>query len=365
MSTVDEARGAEPGQISATIDAGEHQPRFSRTTAGAALAVLRSSDVRRLLPLAILLVIVAGFSAASPAYLTFQNLTNILDQSSVLVIAAMGLTLIIIAGSIDLSVGSVAGLAAVMMASFAAGGANGAAALGGATVFHDIGLAAILVGLVAGLVVGFANGAIFTWLAIPSFIVTLGTLTLVRGLILVFTHGRPISIENTTLNNLGAGSMFGIPDTFLVAAGATLFCIILAHWTAIGRYIYALGGSEKVARMSGLPTARTKIIMFALAGGFAALAGMLDATRTTAGVPTQGTGLELTAIAAVVIGGTPLTGGTGGPSGTLLGALIITALNAGLNIIGVPPEWNGVITGGVLIAAVVASLDRRRIGIIK
>jgi ribose transport system permease protein len=320
-------------------------------------------EPKQLLPVGILILIVAIFSSLSDAYLSINNFTNIADQAAVLIIAGMGLTLVIIAGSIDLSIGAIAGLAAVVMASFAAGSG---VAEGGAPINTDAGIfAALGVGVLVGAIAGFFNGGIFTWLRVPSFVVTLGLLTLGHGLQVVYTGGRPISLENQALVNLGTNETLGIPQTFWIALGATAIAVVIARYTTFGRHVYALGGSERVATMSGVPTARVKVAMFMLSGVFAAVAGMLDATRSAAGVPTAGVGLELTAIAAVVIGGTPLTGGTGGPLGTLLGALIITALNAGLNIVGVAPQWSPVITGAVLIVAVVISIDRKRIGIMK
>lgn len=320
-------------------------------------------EPKQLLPVGILVLIVVVFSSLSSAYFSVDNFKNIADQSSVLIIAAMGLTLVIIAGSIDLSVGAVAGLAAVVMASFAAGAG---VTEGGAPIDTNAGLLiAVAVGLGVGALAGFFNGAIFTWLRVPSFVVTLGVLTLGHGLQVVYTGGQPISLENQALIDIGTKESFGIPQTFWIAVAATAISVVIAKYTTFGRHVYALGGSERVATMSGVPTNRTKVLMFMLAGVFAATAGMLDAARSTSGVPTAGDGLELTAIAAVVIGGTPLTGGTGGPAGTLLGALIITALNAGLNIVGVAPQWSPVITGAVLITAVVISIDRKRIGIIK
>ena len=323
----------------------------------------RRIEARQLLPVGILLLIIIIFSSLSDAYLSVDNFRNIADQSSVLIIAAMGLTLVIIAGSIDLSVGAIAGLAAVVMASFATGSDLGES---GPPIHTDAGIfVALGAGVAVGLLCGLFNGGAFTWLRVPSFVVTLGLLTLGHGLQVVYTGGSPITIQNEDVMGLGANQTFGIPQTFWIALAATAVAVVIARYTTFGRHVYALGGSERVAIMSGVPTARTKVAMFMLAGVFAAVAGMIDASRSTAGVPTAGVGLELTAIAAVVIGGTPLTGGTGGPLGTLLGALIITALNAGLNIVGVDPQWSPVITGAVLITAVVISIDRRRIGIIK
>lgn len=317
--------------------------------------------LREFLPAGLLIVIVATFSLMSSAYFSVNNFRNIADQSAVLIIAAMGLTLVILAGAIDLSIGSVAGMAAVVTASFATGGALASEA----PVSTNIGLLAVFIGLAVGALFGLFNGAVFSLLKVPSFVVTLGILTLGAGLQIVWTSGRPIAIQAESLLTIGAESIFGIPMTFLVAIGCVAFCVGLAHFTTFGRHVYALGGSERVAKMSAVPTTRVKITMFMLSGMFAALAGILDATRNASGTPTAGTGLELTAIAAVVIGGTPLTGGTGGPIGTLIGALIITSLTAGLNILGVPPQWTPVITGGVLIIAVIISIDRRRIGVIK
>jgi ribose transport system permease protein len=336
-------------------------PAVAESAEQVAARLRLQSRLRELLPAALLVVILVTFSILSPAYFSISNFSNIADQSAVLIIAAMGLTLVILAGSIDLSIGSVAGMAAVVTASFATGGS-----LSNAAPFSmNIGLFAVLIGVALGALVGLFNGAVFSLLRVPSFVVTLGVLTLGAGLQIVWTSGQPISIQSEAILHFGIESLLGVPLSFWVALVCVAICMMIAQFTTFGRHVYALGGSERVAEMSAVPTTRVKIAIFMLSGMFAALAGVLDAARNASGTPTAGSGLELTAIAAVVIGGTPLTGGTGGPFGTLIGALIITSLNAGLNILGVPPQWSPVITGGVLIVAVIISIDRRRIGVIK
>ena len=324
-------------------------------------AFRRQTRLREFLPAGLLVLTLLIFSLITPAFFSVRNFANIADQSAVIIIAGMGLTLVILAGSIDLSVGSVAGLAAVIAASFAT-----SRAVSGLEWIPDVGSWSILIGLAVGVLIGLISGSIFATLRVPSFVVTLGVLTLVAGLQVVWTSGTPIAINDPFLLDIGFARLFGVvPLTFIIALLCVALCVVLARFTPFGRFLYALGGNERVAVMSAIPVTRVKIAMFGLSGGFAALAGILEASRNGSATPSLGGGLELMAIAAVVIGGTPLTGGTGGPIGTLIGALIITALSAGLNIVGVPPQWSPVITGLVLIVAVIVSTDRKRIGIIK
>ena len=247
------------------------------------------------------------------------------------------------------------------MAGFATGSASAHTAL----FQTNIGVAACVVGLAAGVVCGTFSGVVFAWMKVPSFIVTLGALTIVRGITLVYSRGVDIPIGNGTINNVGSRDLLGIPEVFIIAAVVAAVCWVIASYTPFGRRVYAIGGGERVAALSGIPVTKTKIQIFVFAGALSALGGMVLGARTEYGVVTMGTGLELTAIAAVVIGGTPLTGGVGGPAGTVVGAVIITALNAGLNIVGVSPYWQLVIIGLVLVVSVVISVDRKRIGIIK
>lgn len=323
--------------------------------------IRKQNRIREFLPAILLIFTLALFSALSPAYFSVRNFANIADQASVLIIAAMGITLVVLSGAIDLSIGSVAGFAAVVAAAFT----TSQTLTGLASLTPNIGFFAVFIGLAVGAVIGAISGTIFAKIRVPSFVVTLGMLTLVAGLQIVWTEGKPIRIDSDLLLDIGLERIGGVPVTVIIALLCVAITFVLSKFTPLGRYIYALGGNERVAQMSAVPVVRVKIAMFTLSGTFAAMAGILEASRNGSATPTLGTGLELMAIAAVVIGGTPLTGGTGGAIGTLIGAFIITALRAGLNIMGVPPQWSPVITGLVLIIAVIISTDRRRIGIIK
>ena len=288
-----------------------------------------------------------GFGIAeSERFLTARNAQIILLQSAVLVIVGLGLTFVIIAGSIDLSVGSLVAVAAMLSAA----AANQWGLAGALTV-------ALLVGAAAGLV----NGLVFTVLRVPSFIATLGMLSVARGLTIIYSDGAPIPIQD-------AGRVLRLgtwPEPVFVAALAVVVCQVIYRLTPFGRYVQGIGGNERVALLSGVPVDRTKTLIFVFSGLMAGLGGLVTAARLGAGTPQAGTGFELDVISAVVIGGTPLTGGIGNMYSTAVGALVISTLSNGLVILGVPSEVQTVIKGVVLVLAVFISLDRRKIGIIK
>jgi ribose transport system permease protein len=223
----------------------------------------------------------------------------------------------------------------------------------------------LLCALVVGAAVGVVNGATFAFGRIPSFIVTLGMLTALRGIVLGITGGSPVVIEQTGFINALNGRTFGLSHSVLVAVVVGFVAFVLLERLAFGREIKAIGAGEQVARLSGVRVDRAKLLMFVAAGVLAAVAGILLAARSHAGAPTQGMGLELQVIAAVVIGGTPLTGGIGRMWGAAIGALTIGVLSNGLNIIGVEAYWQNIITGLVLVVAVFLTIDRHKIGFIK
>jgi ribose/xylose/arabinose/galactoside ABC-type transport system permease subunit len=299
----------------------------------------------RLIPFVALTLLVLGFTVLAPArFPTASNLHFIVIQSAVIAVIALGETFVIIAGSIDLSVGSVVALSGVT----------------GAITANRYGiLAGIAVGLATGAAVGLFNGLCFAGLRVPSFIVTLGTLSIARGLTVLISGSQPIVLQGD-IGNLGVP-----PGIYIVAGIAIGIGIILLRYTSFGRYTMAIGGQERVAIHSGVPVRRIKVLLFVLAGTAAGLGGLVMSGRVGAATPTAATGMELTAIAAVVLGGTPLTGGIGGMLNTVIGAFIITILLNGLVILGVSSEMQLVFQGLVLIAAVLLSLDRRKIGIIK
>lgn len=300
-------------------------------------------------PFLVLVIVCIGFSIFSDQFLSARNLETVLRQTAVLSIAAMGATFVILMASIDLSVGAVVGLSAVVIAYF----------------MQSLGIAAVPTGLVVGAVLGAAIGGIHAKLKVPSFIGTLGFMVAGHGLMLHITGGRPIMIRDETMRGIGSGTFAGVPSIVLIAMAAFAIAYVIQHHTVLGRSIVAVGGGEVVAQRSGIKVDRIKIVTFMLAGIYSGLAGIVLASRMGAGSPTAGTGLELDVIAAVVIGGTPLTGGMGGVVGTAIGALIIAILSNGLNLAGVSSYSQMIIKGMVLIAAVIISIDRKKIGIIK
>lgn len=302
---------------------------------------------RILVPFLALLLLTIVFSLLEPTrFPTWRNAQVILNQSAVLSIVGFGLTFVIVAGGIDLSVGSVMALAGML-------------AMG---VVRDVGVVpGVLTGLAVGLAAGVFNGVVYTYLRIPSFIVTLGMLTIARGLTILYSHGAVIIVEGE-----GPAAQIGLfPTIYYIVLVVFVICLVLYNYTRFGRYTQAIGGDERVAVLTGVPVNRIKLLIFSLCGTLAGLGGVVLASRVGAATPTAGMSFELDAIAAVVVGGTPLTGGIGNIYNTILGALIISMLGNGLVIMGVSSEMQMVIKGLVLIGAVFISLEREKIGIIK
>lgn len=305
--------------------------------------------VRKLFPFICLLVVFTIFSISSNKFCQMSNMLIILQQCAVLSVIATGQTIVILSGSIDLSVGSVSGLSAIVCALLA----------------FEFGPIAMLIGIFIGVIAGLINGILFAKFKIPSFILTLGIMTLARGLILILTKGRPLMITNPIVRWIGGGKLFGFPVIVMFAAFLVLLVYVLVSHTAFGRYVYAIGGGEQVSLLSGVPVDKIKIIIFVVCGLLAGIGGVLMAARVGAGAPTLGQGLELDAVGAVVLGGTPLTGGFGSIINTIFGALIMVILANGLNIVGISSYTQMVIKGTVIILAVAITIDRGKIGIIK
>ncbi len=306
-------------------------------------------SLRRYFPILLFIVLLAVFGSMSSRFLTFSNFAIVLQQTVVLLVAALGMTFVIVAGSIDLSVGSIVAIAALV-----------AASLSGSWGIWAI-IPAALVGMVAGLV----NGIIFAKGKVPSFMVTLGTLVSYRGIVLYFTRGAPVSITNMDFIRTYSGRSFDIPNAAIITLFVVIIIYILFNFTVFGREVRAIGGGERVAVLTGIRVDRVKILIFTISGLLCGLAGLLQSARVFAATSQLGTGLELDVIAAVVVGGTPLTGGVGGILGTVLGAFIITILSNGMNMVGVDPFIQNIVKGVVLVAAVFITIDRSKIGIIK
>jgi ribose transport system permease protein len=315
----------------------------------------RSDAVRRLLAFAALLVIIVVFSLLSPNFLQFDNVVGILLATTVNGVLALGVTFVIITGGIDLSIGTVMTLAAVMTAMVL-------------TEWHLPIPLGIVAGLATGAVAGLVNGTLIAKLKIPPFIATLGMLSVAKGLALVISGLKPIYFNDTPdFNRAAMGSAVGalipgfdVPNLVLVLFGASIVASLVLTKTILGRYTFALGSNEEAARLSGVNVDRWKMAVYTLAGLFSGLAGVLIGARLNSAQPSLGQGYELDAIAAAVIGGTSLSGGEGTILGTVIGAFIISTLTNGLRILSVPQEWQTVVTGGIVILAVYLDVVRRR-----
>lgn len=279
-------------------------------------------------------------SLTTPRFFTVQNLMIIVTQVSINALLAFGVTFIIITGGIDLSIGSIVAVTGVAAASFAHPDT------------YPV-VVPVLVGLLAGLAFGGFNGFVVTRSHVPPFIVTLGTMTIGRGLALILSKGRPVSNLSDSFNFIGGGKILGVPTLIIILIAAFIACSVLLKKTVIGRYMYAVGGNEQAARASGIPIAKVKMIVYTLGGLLAALAGILLTSRITTGQPNAGQGFELDAIAAAIIGGTSTSGGTGTMTGTLLGALLIGVISNGLDLLNVTSYYQEVVMGAIIIGAVV------------
>jgi ribose/xylose/arabinose/galactoside ABC-type transport system permease subunit len=304
---------------------------------------------RTYFPIIMLVVLCAIFGALSPRFFTFNNAMIVLQQAAVLLTVSLGMTFVIIAGSIDLSVGSMVALTALTSALFA----------------RDMGVWAVLPAVGVGIVAGLINGLIFAKGKVPSFMVTLGTLVAYRGLVLYFTRGAPVEITQRDFLNTFAGRTEGIPHAAIIVLLIAIAVYIIFNNTVFGREVRAIGGGERVAILTGIKVNRVKILIFTMLGLLCGLAGTLQSARVYAATAQLGEGLEMDVIASVVVGGTPLTGGVGSIQGTVLGALVITILSNGMNMMGVDPYIQNIVKGIVLIAAVFVTIDRSKIGIIK
>jgi ribose transport system permease protein/putative xylitol transport system permease protein len=302
-------------------------------------------------PLVAIAGLVIWFSIATTGFLTIDNFWNIGRQSSVLLVASLAGTLIILIGSIDLSIGAVVTLGGIVCAK----------------VINSHGtVAAVVVALVIGALVGFTNGTLLLRLKIPSFLVTLGTLSILTGIAAGISDSTPVPFQAQALPNFVNGQkILGIPNIMLLTLAILGILTLVLSRTKFGRYLYAIGGGEPVAAVSGVPVGRYKIAAFMCAGVLAALAGVLLAGQVSAGTLESGQSLLLDSIAAVVMGGTSLSGGVGGAHRTLLGVLVIGILSNGMDIIGYQETTQEIVKGCVIIAAVALSIDRSKYSFIK
>ena len=290
----------------------------------------------------VLLGIVVILSLVSDVFLTQKNIINILRQISINGVLAIGVTFVIITGGIDLTVGSLVALSAVLATSIVQANTESV-------------WLAIVVGLVSGTLIGLLSGAIIAICSVPPFIMTLAMQTICRGAALIYTNGRPVTGLGEKFAVIGQGSLLGIPIPILIFLGCTVVATVILSCTRFGRHVFAIGGNAEAAKVSGIHTKGVTMTVYAISGLACGIAGLIMASRINAGQPASGEGYELDAIAAAVIGGTSLSGGVGSIVGTVIGVLIIGVINNGMNLMSVSSYWQEVVKG--LIIAITVILD--------
>jgi ribose transport system permease protein len=303
--------------------------------------------LKKLLPFLSFALLFALLSILSPYFLSIDNLSSVARQTAVINIIAIGMTLVIISGGIDLSVGSVLAFSGVC---------------GTLLMARGVGMVpSTLLGTLSGVVWGLINGLVVTQFKVPPFIATLGSMGMARGLTLLITDGIPVTALPKGFGRLGDGNLFGIiPVPVVVLLGICLMMSYVLHYTRLGRYAYAMGGNRQAAYLSGINLTAYTLVIYAILGAMTGLAGMIEASRLVTGQPTAGEGYELRVIAAVVIGGGSLNGGAGTVLGTTVGAFIMSLLNNGCNLLGISPFVQQILIGAIIVLAVAADEFRRR-----
>jgi len=307
----------------------------------------RLAKFQSLIALFILCLVI---SLLSDKFLTISNGWNVMRQISVNICISTGMTLVVLTAGIDLSVGSVLALCGAMTAGLLKNGI----AIPSANLYIGFTLlGGILAGIITGALLGFFNGWTITKFKVPPFVATLAMLTIARGLTMLWTKGFPISGLGENFAYIGVGWFLGIPLPVWISGIIVLITVVITKHTRFGRYIYAIGGNESAARLSGIRINKVKMGVYAIAGALAAIGGIIVTSRLDSAQPNAGVTYELDAIAAVVIGGTSLSGGRGNVLGTVLGAIIIGVLNNGLVLLNVSPFWQQVVKGLVILIAVI------------
>ncbi len=285
-------------------------------------------------------IICIVLAITTPKFLTVPNLMIIGTQVSINALLAFGVTFVIITGGIDLSLGSIIAVTSVVAATFAHPDT------------YPV-VVPILAGLLTGVAIGAFNGFVITKSKVAPFIVTLGTMTIGRGLALILSKGRPISNLSDSFNFIGGGNILGIPFPIIILVIAFVICSVILNKTILGRYMYAVGGNEPAARASGIRVSNVKMWVYTICGLLSAMGGVLLTSRITTGQPNAGAGFELDAIAAAIIGGTSTAGGTGTMTGTLIGALLIGVISNSLDLLNVTSYYQQVVMGLIIIGAVI------------
>ena len=300
--------------------------------------------------LGVMLLFCVILAIANPNFLTFGNWQNLMRQIAVNGVLAMGMTAVILTGGIDLSVGSLVAVSGVVAAKYLQANPEGSIVI------------AFLLPIAVCAVFGAAYGSIIAWTGLPPFVVTLSVMQIARGLALAYADGQPIMIKNQLFRYIGQGKLFGaIPIPVIVFLAIFVIMLILTTQTRFGRYVYAIGGNENAAKASGVNIKLNRTLVYMLNASLVAVAGILLAARTQSGQPAVGTGYESDAIAAVVIGGTSMSGGLGGVVGTLMGAVMIGLINNGLNLLGVSSYYQTVAKGLIILAAVLLDVFTKKV----
>lgn len=327
----------------------EEKTKKTTATAGVgnAVKIYFKENLGIIVAFLVLCVFLSVFPKTSGSFFTRQNIFNVLRQISTNLFLACGMTMVIILGGIDLSVGSIIALSGCISA--------------GCVARYNLPLPiALLMGLLVGLLVGMFNGAVISKTTIPAFIVTLATMNIAKGLAYVYTGGSPVRVVTKEWQFLGAGYVGIFPTPVVILVIVLIITAIIMNKTKMGRHMYAVGGNQQAAEFSGIKVEKIKFFVHAFSGLMAGLAGIVLASRMYSGQPTAGDGAEMDAIAAVVVGGTSMAGGSGKIGGTIIGGLIIGVLNNGLNLLNVNSFWQYVVKGVVILLAVFLDYFRNK-----
>ena len=327
----------------------EEKTKKTTATAGVgnAVKIYFKENLGIIVAFLVLCVFLSVFPKTSGSFFTRKNIFNVLIQISTNLFLACGMTMVIILGGIDLSVGSIIALSGCISA--------------GCVARYNLPLPiALLMGLLVGLLVGMFNGAVISKTTIPAFIVTLATMNIAKGLAYVYTGGSPVRVVTKEWQFLGAGYVGIFPTPVVILVIVLIITAIIMNKTKMGRHMYAVGGNQQAAEFSGIKVEKVKFFVHAFSGLMAGLAGIVLASRMYSGQPTAGDGAEMDAIAAVVVGGTSMAGGSGKIGGTIIGGLIIGVLNNGLNLLNVNSFWQYVVKGVVILLAVFLDYFRNK-----
>lgn len=301
-------------------------------------------NVRKIIPFVAFFIIFVFFSCvAFDRFFTYKNFMTIIQQTAVLAIVSLGVHFVIVTGAIDLSVGSIIAFSGIV----------------GATFAQQYGFVGMLIGIPVGSLVGLITGLIYTYMKIPSFIITLGIQMALRGVVVLYSHSNPVPLARDLMK------MGRYPYIFIIMIVVFIVMYIIYNYTTFGRYCVAAGGNEHIAKLNGIATDRIRILIFVVSGTLAGLGGIIMASRLGAATPTVGTNFEVNCICAVALGGTPLSGGVGSILNTLVGAIVTSMLANGLTIMGASSEVQQIITGLIVIFACYLSLDKKKVGIVK